>query len=204
LSSALALIPASLMTGGCGDTGLNNNNNDASGARDLAVADLSHPAPPPDFAQPPVIDLSVPLDLSYIPPTDANGIANCGDMSCGVGQVCCVSFAGGTFSASCASACGEGGVTATCDGPEDCGGNPCCAMTSGTTLNGVMCTSMPSDCPPSLGFGAGQTRACHVDGDCTYGLTNSQGPDCCSATQNGATVHFCFDKQFALGGITCP
>ncbi|MBS1121306.1 MAG: hypothetical protein H6Q90_3534 [Deltaproteobacteria bacterium] len=71
----------------------------------------------------------------------------CGAETCGDGQKCCVGFAVAPRCIDLAMSCA--GAAATCDGVEDCGGDPCCD--SGSTIAcGTTCTSRicrePSDC----------------------------------------------------------
>jgi hypothetical protein len=94
------------------------------------------------------------------------GLVDCGNDTCKLSnEMCCQTFVGGSWSASCvASFCVSTDIH--CDGPEDCsGGQVCCAQISGTgnyftdfTCQGaaactgdrrVVCGTDPSVCPSS-------------------------------------------------------
>jgi hypothetical protein len=143
-------------------------------------------------------DLSMPADL-------ANAFS-CGNSVCMGGQKCCVTG----MTPSCAGSCGDGGFEAQCNGPSNCGGNPCCiTIGQGFTVQGVTCTMAPSACPPMVNAQtqAGMDRACHVDADCTAGLPAMpapQLPDCCTNTMT--LQHVCFNKSYLqfISGWTCP
>jgi hypothetical protein len=153
------------------------------------------PAPQGDLA-----DLAAPPDLI------ANGIT-CGAMQCPVGERCCARTVGMTTTTMCASSCPDGGISAACDGPEDCTGNPCCAQIMANTTSGSSCTTMANACVPtySIGTQSGQTRVCHVDGDCTSGGVTTNLNRCCTVTQNGVMAHICLNTVLAqFSGGTCP
>jgi len=140
---------------------------------------------------------SMPVDL--MPPGDA---FLCGTAWCTGGTVCCVTG----MTPTCSTSCADGGFVAQCKGPEHCGGNPCCiTVSSGFTVHDVTCGTAPTDCPPNINAqtGAGQDRACHVDGDCTSGAPNTNLPDCC--TNTSTQQHICFNKQLVgvVSGFTC-
>jgi hypothetical protein len=160
-------------------------------------------------------DLAPAADLAVRVP---NGVA-CGNMTCMVGQDCCVTTSGNMASgATCvasASQCSGGSVLA-CDGPEDCndGTMPyCCAtiMLAGGGPDGgtPMFNGGDSSCTAAcnLGFGAGNsltTRLCHSDTDCmglTIPITN-QSSVCCSSTM-APGLHFCA-TPVSQAGVTCP
>jgi hypothetical protein len=110
----------------------------------------------------------------------------------------------------CASSCPDGGFTAECKGPENCGGDPCCiTIGSGFNVQSVACATSASGCAPAINAAtqSGTDRACHVDADCIAGLPTMpapQLPDCCT---NGATgQHVCFNKSLlgVVQGWTCP
>ncbi|MGZ3443090.1 MAG: hypothetical protein ACXVDD_26395 [Polyangia bacterium] len=145
-------------------------------------------------------DLSMPADL-------ANAFM-CGGSICTGSQQCCVTG----MTPTCASSCGDGGFQAQCNGPANCGGNPCCiTIGSGFTVQGVVCTTSASACPPMVNAQtqSGMDRACHVDADCVAGLPSMpapQLPDCCTNTQTAQ--HVCFNKSYlqlpGITGWTCP
>lgn len=148
-------------------------------------------------------DLASAADLAnYQPPTDG-GTFKCGASSCGAGTSCCVVG----MTAMCQASCPDGGFTAECNGPADCGGNPCCiTIASGFQVTKVACTNAPSACPPMVDAQtqSGQDRACHADGDCTAGVMSPSLPDCCTNTQT--MQHVCFNKSYVgfVPGWTCP
>jgi hypothetical protein len=135
------------------------------------------------------------------------GTFECGTVSCGNGQVCCVT---GT-TPTCATTCGaDGGFIASCRSPLDCSGNPCCVtVTSGYHVSGVMCAQSKSDCVPmiDIGTGAGKERGCNTNADCTDGISADmmlQLPDCCTNTTTMQKT--CFNKAFTavINTFTCP
>jgi hypothetical protein len=146
---------------------------------------------------------SGPADLSM--PVDLANAFSCGNTVCGGSEKCCVIG----MTPTCATSCPDGGFEAQCNGPANCGGNPCCiTIGSGFTVEGVECGASASACPPMVNATtqSGTDRACHVDADCVAGLPAMpapQLPDCCT---NTATMqHVCFTKAaVALGGWTCP
>src|SRR5258708_3832061 len=102
---ALALVAACAACGSDNNpTGGNDPGNDF--ATSFALAQNL-----PDFA--------VPADLT--PPPDFSGI-NCGTETCSAGNVCCAMQSGSTGSGTfmCAPSCVDGGITITCDGPDNC------------------------------------------------------------------------------------
>lgn len=111
-------------------------------------------------------DLSVVQDLaveSHDMAESTEGI-KCGAMTCSAASKdsCCVSSAGSMCIAPNAT-CGNGGVTLTCDGPEDCttaplGDTACCGSTStSTTAKGATCGNPANpQCVP----------LCHTLADC--------------------------------------
>jgi hypothetical protein len=145
-------------------------------------------------------DLAMPADL-------ANAFM-CGGSICPGSQQCCVTG----MTPTCASSCGDGGFQAQCNGPANCGGNPCCiTIGSGFTVQSVICGNAPSACPPMVNAQtqSGMDRACHVDADCVAGLPSMpapQLPDCCTNTQTAQ--HVCFNKSYlqlpGITGWTCP
>jgi hypothetical protein len=155
-------LAAGLALAACGNDGLGSGGDagtDLSAQADLAGADLSHKG-------------TVGVDLAG---RDFAGVS-CGTMSCGGGEICCVNPGGGMLSASCVapSACGDGGLPAACDGPEDCtGGTSCCAnivLGSGGAMSVQGMASCTATCPGSAAGGAGggmiTSKLCHNAADC--------------------------------------
>lgn len=116
---------------------------------------------------------SGPFDLQVtydVPPTatcepdceveqpDRNGTVFCEGDRCviGAGEACCISEQRVCSADPC-----EGFLTATarCDGPEDCGGQRCCAVFA----------NLEAACAPECG--AGDFDLCHDDNDCGDGQT---------------------------------
>jgi hypothetical protein len=107
----------------------------------------------------------------------------CGTMTCTTGMECCTTFANQMASYSCITAGGNcQGVTAECDGPEDCPttGDVCCGhFGGGGGGNGVQCDTA----------GQGCLELCHTATDCSM-----TGAMCC-------TPQFGNSKYCAM---TCP
>jgi hypothetical protein len=159
-----------LAAAACGDTAViqDGSTHDLSASHDMIP-------PPPD--------MSIP---------DSAGI-QCGQMSCGAGQVCCLVPTGGTmFSAMCAdkAACNtDAGAALQCDGPEDCSSaTPTCCIDlqlafggnfggdGGGTATGGGNSQCVATCTASVTIAKNfasadlHTRLCHQAADCT-GLT---------------------------------
>jgi hypothetical protein len=103
----------------------------------------------------------------------------------------------------------DGGVAIQCEGPAQCGGNPCCLnLFNDYLIESVACTTSASSCPPSSdqAMTMVQTRGCKYDGDCTSGLPSTNAfPDCCHLAGN--MVRVCYNKNIGntFGGtIVCP
>jgi hypothetical protein len=94
-----------------------------------------------------------------MPGTDAgmSGGVDCGGMTCGASEICCVTLGGGSAMPTCTTEAACMGATVTCDGPEDCPGQACCVMRTGMS-GSVECG--PSDC---------MLRACRSVADCPMG-----------------------------------
>lgn len=186
--------------GGCGNNSLPAQDM-TSGTHDLAV---SH-----DLSMASTMDMTVPPDMAYRGPATDGGPLSCGNTTCAKDQVCCITANSAGATSACATSCADGGISVACEGPGNCGGNPCCATIKGATPSNVMCTTSPAACPPSfdLATRSGMSRLCNVDGDCSAGLTGPQMyPDCCHYTANTST-HFCFNKNYAgltQGQVACP
>jgi hypothetical protein len=117
------------------------------------------------------------IDASGPPLVDGGPGVSCGTMSCSATQTCCVMAAmgGGAPTYSCldpGTMCMGG--TIACDGPEDCGGNACCASVMGMS-GSAMCGTAPMMC---MGFAA---QLCHADADCPAGMGGTAG-HCCPPT----------------------
>ncbi len=208
-----------LSVAGCGGSGLQTGTGDSPDMAQVAAPgpDLAMQATPgPDLAIIEFEDMAAPVetpDLAQPPEPPADAGIQCGNQTCPLGQKCCATFGNGMASATCMDSCGDGALTIACDGPEQCGGNPCCVDVQNAMFNGgAMCTAAPTDCAPTFDIQkrSGMDRLCHNDNDCTSGAANSQAPNCCTITQGGASVHTCLNKNFVgllgFAGIkaTCP
>lgn len=193
-----------LLVAGCGNNSLSTQDLSLPGTDLSAAQDLSVPKG----------DLSTPADMTYRGPATDGGPLACGSATCAKGDVCCVTGSGGSAAATCAASCADGGVSIACNGPGDCGGDPCCATLENASPKNVVCETAMNACPPmfDLATRSGMTRMCNVDGDCIAGLTPQQAQsemykDCCHSNANSSS-HFCFSASIASGfpqaGITCP
>jgi hypothetical protein len=161
------------------------------------------------------LDMSVPPDLTMVSDLTANGIV-CGNATCPVGVPCCVSTSfmmtvdgGGPVTVLTCNpgGCPDGSIADTCDGPEDCAGNPCCLQVM-NAISPPMCTMAANACVPQLNgmVTAGQTRACHSNSDCTAGAMNTALNLCCTVVPSGLPkMHLCLNQVIvgAVGG-SCP
>jgi hypothetical protein len=141
----------------------------------------------------------------------------CGDINpCTQDQTCC--FQPGNqstpFACTAPSAC-PGADQLNCDGPDECGGATpiCCGVdvpdgtgsfpSCGVQSLGTSCTSANA-CQTNLAQSCNETSKvviCHVKADCSADQNN---PECCTFTNNGASLTFCTDSFTAsLGGATC-
>jgi hypothetical protein len=163
---------------------------------------------PPDLTSVP--DLAQVRDLTSV---DFGGVA-CGASTCGASLECCFTPATGAMCVNPGS-CPDGGIAATCDGPEDCtSGQPdCCATLSGTLMSIGGTAQCTATCDGSLMLTAGngvnlRTKLCHSDDDCAGYSGDFSGntlpwDTCCHNTNSG--IHFCASSLFAgTGGVTCP
>ena len=184
-----------LVLAACGsDTGIGGNT-DLKPPPDLTVLDLTVPpdlsVPPPDLTQPPPPDLFDPRDFSGI---------TCGSQTCQTGMMCCATQVdGGLSMPMCMTSCSDGGISVSCDGPEDCGaGQTCCAniqtgsgsfpncpLTANAACTANACNFMlPSGCP-----GSGRARLCHKPADCAG---DPNAANCCRFQQGtGAAITMC-------------
>ena len=184
LALALALVA-------CKGGGLDNNG-DGSAKGDLA----SHPGD----------DLAASQDFASN--VDMAGVI-CGSMTCGEGVSCCASGNATTQTYACMDTCGDGGVQVSCDGPEDCNGNACCAtiqLVSGSASGEAMCSGGATMCSSgSVDLQKQQitTKLCHNAGDCAGYPGDLEDYSYCCSYPN-VSYKFC-GPSFADGynGITC-
>ena len=108
--------------------------------------------------------------------------------------------------------CMAGNLKIACDGPAQCGGNPCCLtvknLLGGPTPQDIVCGMGPTDCAPALDLLAQKliSRRCAMDADCTAGAPMTQLPTCCTGAFGGQSIRFCasaFIAGLAMGKITC-
>ncbi|MBZ0116067.1 MAG: hypothetical protein K8H88_03655 [Sandaracinaceae bacterium] len=82
-------------------------------------------------------------DGGSMPTTDAGNPGGpgvmCGTMTCSDPQVCCTTFAMGAVTMTCTDSSMCMGATVSCDGPEDCPGQVCCAMRTPGGGGGTAC-----------------------------------------------------------------
>ena len=189
-------------------------NGDAGTTHDLATSGS-------DAA--PAVDSSVTGSDGAVATTDFASSADfagvsCGTATCGAGSVCCITNNGTSVSQACmaGTTCGDAGITAACDGPEDCSTSApsCCAdltfdQTSMSGGGNAMCTaSCPASATATDTKGEIKTKLCHNAGDCTnYSGSTPFGTfpydHCCSYT--GATSKFCAPAATAqsVSGVDC-
>jgi hypothetical protein len=152
---------------------------DGSDASDDAQNPTSDAAPGAD-ATPgadaaPGADAVVDAASDAAPEADAAVGVECGTMVCAPEQECCVTDPAGTPQYECiASGDPCGGVSAACDGPEDCGGNACCATLMGMSVSATCDTE--TECTGGL-------TLCHTGADCP-----TLSPNCCALPGTGANV----------------
>lgn len=177
--------------------------------KDLAMPDL---VTLPDLSVP--ADLTVPKDFSVPPdltPRPDYSAVTCGNATCAKGQTCCITVDAQNqmVSESCQASCDKdaGAVPLACDGPDQCGGNPCCVdiafANNMVQTNGAMCTKNMGSCNFNfMGMGV-TTRLCHQDVDCAGQQVLGMPLKCCSA--QAQPIHFCA-IPINMGGIavTCP
>jgi hypothetical protein len=186
------LLACTLFIASCGDDGLQNG-------ADMSVGDLSASA---DLAGRDLTGVVTKTDLAGV---DFAGVT-CGSQVCSAAQACCFvpNISSGMVSEMCVSSgnCGDGGVPASCDGPEDCsGGTPaCCADISLSNMTVTGQASCVAPCPgdATLGGGGGgmlTTKLCHNSADCV-GYTgnapilgNTTFDACCGAA--ALPIKFC-------------
>jgi hypothetical protein len=160
---------ASCLFIGCGDDAPNTTNDAATSdaaTGDAATGDAATggDADTPDAA------------VDATPAGDAAVGVQCGQGLCEPDQDCCVTdTGGGALQYECIPS-GDicEGVSAECDGPEDCGGNACCATLMGTSVNAT-CDTEP-ECTGGL-------TLCHTSDDCP-----ALSPNCCPLPQTGVST----------------
>jgi hypothetical protein len=197
MSRLLSVSFALLVMVGCGDDTASDGGLDLS-----AMADLRGQKPPVDLYG-----------------DDFAGIGCGGSMICSAGNICCVTPSpdGMTITNSCEpmGSCGDGGIPAACDGPEDCTGSNCCiglSLGSGGQIAGSAACN--ASCNASIMIGTGgnsgtlTTKLCHGAADCTsYTGPTPFGDQAYSACCNyaGIPVGFCAPSLITsvVMGITC-
>jgi hypothetical protein len=187
--------------GAAGDAGV-----DATPDADAPAADQATEALPADAASEP--DAPVVPDVVSEP----DGV-HCGSMTCSPGLLCCVSGpSDASTSYSCLGSCPDGGIAASCDGPEDCGsgGGICCAAVAFGAGTPPYCpmlgasASCKASCPANVPLQCpanAQVRLCHASSDCAgdpSGFTI-----CCEFAQGGSTVTFCANTMLAAFASQC-
>lgn len=103
------------------------------------------------------------------PPSDL-GVA-CGEMTCGANEKCCANILGTPSCIALSATCA--GITATCDGTEDCAGTPCCETGGGTITCVTTCSGQ---------------HVCRDNADCT----DPTQPACCMIPGTGEPWGRCF------------
>jgi hypothetical protein len=100
--------------------------------------------------------------------TVPDGIA-CGTTSCDPSAEVCCTNAANTMDKVCAGSCPANSYARRCDGPEDCGGAPCCA--------GVVSSDSPWIASCGVGTMCAPIQHCHSTADCP-----TSRPYCCPTT----------------------
>ena len=100
----------------------------------------------------------------------ANGVI-CATATCGTGMKCCFDFISAPVCTPLAQACN--GLSATCDGVEDCDGSPCCDVSNTISCGTVSC----------------QNQICREAADCK----NPNTPLCCTNTGTGEPWGHCYN-----------
>lgn len=187
LRLAVPALALALIAAGCGgdDNAVDSGTQDLAGARDMSASS----------------DQGVTYDLAGV---DFSGVG-CGNQTCASGQQCCLTPNLDTkmvegMCVAPGTACGDGGVPTTCDGPEDCtpAASNCCvslALGNNAVSGSASCTA---SCPATASADNGgslTTRLCHGPADCAgYNGTapivgNAAFDKCCTYT--GLTFEFC-------------
>jgi hypothetical protein len=107
--------------------------------------------------------------------TGTAGFVACGAAECDLGQglVCCLGISSGDPVCE-APACPSFTSAIKCDGPEDCGGAPCC----GNVGQGFSCSGAET-C-------GSVAQLCHTDADCPAAT-----PACCTVSYGAETFRAC-------------
>ncbi|MGE0789993.1 MAG: hypothetical protein AB7S26_30240 [Sandaracinaceae bacterium] len=189
-SIPLVLVLLALGATACSDS----HENDAGGITfadsgpraDAGPSVVVDAGPAATDAGPSTFDAGPPADLDAGGPRDAGdtmGI-DCMGMTCdSTTEQCCIVANGMGAMASCIAATDMCmGAMVTCDGPEDCAGNVCCARASLAGID-VMCDPDPSTC--GMG-GFGEFELCHVASDCRNGTDM-----CCAIMRFGLSASVC-------------
>jgi len=92
----------------------------------------------------------------------------CGASICDPGSEVCCTSASNTMDKMCASSCPAQSYTRSCDGPEDCGGAPCCGGTVSNNIPWIASCGVGTTCVPM--------QHCHSAADCP-----TSRPYCCLA-----------------------
>jgi len=80
-----------------------------------------------------------------------------------------------------------------CEGPDECGGNPCCWSTNVEPgSERTSCATAPDACVPGFGIDSGATRTCRTDADCTAGGISTDAIHCCPVSDR--TFRQCVEK----------
>jgi hypothetical protein len=91
---------------------------------------------------------------------------------CTNAQTCCMTNQGGY---NCKATCDATEKAAVCDGPEDCGGSPCCLQFD------FQAQTNYATCDPNCQ----NVRRCHTDADCNNGLVCKKDQSSASGGYNG-------------------
>jgi hypothetical protein len=168
-------------------------------------------------------DMSIGPDMAMRVP---NGVACGTNLTCAVGQDCCVSFANNQATgATCVTSTSQcSGAVLACDGPEDCTtpNDACCATVNLSGIGadaGAMITGGNSKCGQCSATvsltGSIMTRLCHVTDDCKSFsasvpiIGKIDFNKCCTGANSGG-IQFCAPDPATLGafagggaGYTC-
>lgn len=118
---------------------------------------------------------------------------DCMGMTCDpTTQQCCITTTGGGPGGGAMAQCIPNtemcmGAAVECDGPEDCGGNVCCARASLAGVT-VMCEPDPSTCGAG---GFGEFELCNTPADCSTPMDM-----CCPINMFGITAMYCAPMCF--------
>lgn len=72
------------------------------------------------------------------------------------------------------------GSSGQCEGPQDCGGRPCCWRVVNVQDLGIACEGTADACVPQMGVDTLTTRLCQSDADCTAGGISTALTHCCA------------------------